>query len=38
MPRIKSSTFSGLRNYVNKFEKNVFTTDKTILLCKNLLH
>lgn len=34
MPRIKSSTFSGLRDYVDKFGKDVFTTDGIILLCK----
>lgn len=34
MPKIKSSTFSRLRDYVNKLGKDVITTDRTILLCK----
>lgn len=34
MPKIKSSTSSRLRDYVNEFGKDVFTTDGTILLCK----
>lgn len=34
MPKIKESTSSRLSGYVNEFGRDVFTTDRTILLCK----